>query len=40
MVETQGVCYILQVANPNDYSAQDQQEVTVYTQQEIPEDAH
>ncbi len=40
MVETQGVGYILQVANPYAYSGQVQQEVTVYTHQVIREDAH
>ncbi|HFI0619867.1 TPA: Holliday junction branch migration protein RuvA [Streptococcus suis] len=40
VVETQGVGYILQVANPYAYSGQVQQEVTVYTHQVIREDAH
>lgn len=37
VVETQGVGYILQVANPYAYSGQVQQEVTVYTHQVIRE---
>lgn len=40
VVETHGVGYILQVANPYAYSGQVQQEVTVYTHQVIREDAH
>lgn len=40
VVETYGVGYILQVANPYAYSGQVQQEVTVYTHQVIREDAH
>lgn len=40
VVETHGVGYILQVANPYAYSGQVQQEVTVYTHQAIREDAH
>ncbi|WJQ84879.1 Holliday junction branch migration protein RuvA [Streptococcus parasuis] len=40
VVETHGVGYILQVANPYVYSGQVQQEVTVYTHQVIREDAH
>ncbi len=40
VVETYGVGYILQVANPYTYSGQVQQEVTVYTHQVIREDAH
>ncbi|HEM3669844.1 TPA: Holliday junction branch migration protein RuvA [Streptococcus suis] len=40
VVETYGVGYILQVANPYAYSGQVQQEVMVYTHQVIREDAH
>lgn len=40
VVETHGVGYLLQVANPYAYSGQVQQEVTVYTHQVIREDAH
>ncbi|MCK4024297.1 Holliday junction branch migration protein RuvA [Streptococcus suis] len=40
VVETHGVGYILQVANPYAYSGQVQQEVIVYTHQVIREDAH
>ncbi|MDG4478099.1 Holliday junction branch migration protein RuvA [Streptococcus parasuis] len=40
VVETHGVGYILQVANPYAYSGQVQQEVTIYTHQAIREDAH
>lgn len=40
VVETHGVGYILQVANPYAYSGQVQQKVTVYTHQVIREDAH
>ncbi|MGV3022734.1 Holliday junction branch migration protein RuvA [Streptococcus suis] len=40
VIETHGVGYILQVANPYAYSGQVQQEVTVYTHQVIREDAH
>ncbi|HFR3766461.1 TPA: Holliday junction branch migration protein RuvA [Streptococcus suis] len=40
VVETHGVGYILQVANPYAYSGQVQQEVTVYTHQVVREDAH
>lgn len=40
VVETHGVGYILQVANPYAYSGQVQQEVTVYTHQVIREDPH
>ncbi|NQL66118.1 Holliday junction branch migration protein RuvA [Streptococcus suis] len=40
VVETHGIGYILQVANPYAYSGQVQQEVTVYTHQVIREDAH
>ncbi|HEL1584273.1 TPA: Holliday junction branch migration protein RuvA [Streptococcus suis] len=40
VVETHGVGYLLQVANPYVYSGQVQQEVTVYTHQAIREDAH
>ncbi|NQI73751.1 Holliday junction branch migration protein RuvA [Streptococcus suis] len=40
VVETHGVGYILQVANPYAYSGQVQQEMTVYTHQVIREDAH
>lgn len=40
VVETHGVGYLLQVANPYAYSGQVQQEVTVYIHQVIREDAH
>lgn len=40
VVETHGVGYLLQVANPYAYSGQVQQEITVYTHQVIREDAH
>ncbi|HFI0640647.1 TPA: Holliday junction branch migration protein RuvA [Streptococcus suis] len=40
VVETNGVGYLLQVANPYAYSGQVQQEVTVYTHQVIREDTH
>lgn len=40
VVETHGVGYILQVANPYAYSGQVQQKLTVYTHQVIREDAH
>lgn len=40
VVETHGVGYLLQVANPYAYSGKVQQEVTVYTHQVIREDAH
>ncbi|WP_029186631.1 Holliday junction branch migration protein RuvA [Streptococcus suis] len=40
VVETHGVGYLLQVANPYAYSGKIQQEVTVYTHQVIREDAH
>ncbi|MDW8719972.1 Holliday junction branch migration protein RuvA [Streptococcus suis] len=40
VIETHGVGYLLQVANPYAYSGLVQQEVTVYTHQVIREDAH
>lgn len=40
VVETGGIGYLLQVANPYAYSSQMQTELTIYTHQVIREDAH